>query len=87
MSTPKLYLRVTILLMVLLFATVGAAFVDLGPMNTAVAMSISLVKAALIVLFFMHVRHATPIVKLFVCAGFFWLGILLTLTLSDFLTR
>lgn len=87
MNSIKPYVQVTAALFVLLVLTVGAAYVNLGPFNTPVAMLISLVKAVLIILFFMHVRRADPLIQLFVVAGFFWLGIMLTLTLSDFLTR
>jgi cytochrome c oxidase subunit 4 len=87
MNSVKSYSLVTAALFALLVVTVGAAYVNLGAFNTTVAMSISLVKATLIVLFFMHVRRANPLIQLFVVAGFFWLCILLTLTLSDFLTR
>jgi cytochrome c oxidase subunit 4 len=87
MSPVKTYVQIAGALFVLLFLTVGAAYVNLGPFNTPVAMLISLGKATLIVLFFMHVRRANPLIQLFVLVGFFWLGIMLALTLSDFLTR
>jgi cytochrome c oxidase subunit IV len=87
MSPIKSYVLVTAALFALLLITVCAAYVNLGAFNTPVAMLISLVKASLIVLFFMHVRHSTGLIRLFVVAGFFWLGILITLTLSDVLTR
>jgi cytochrome c oxidase subunit 4 len=87
MNSIKSYAQVAAALFGLLVLTVGAAYVNLGPFNTVVAMLISLSKAALIVLFFMHVRRADPLIRLFVAAGFFWLGIMLTLALSDFLTR
>ncbi|MDR3402356.1 MAG: cytochrome C oxidase subunit IV family protein [Chthoniobacter sp.] len=87
MNSIKSYAQVAATLFGLLVITVGAAYVNLGPFNTVVAMLISLSKAALIVLFFMHVRRADPLIRLFVAAGFFWLGIMLTLALSDFLTR
>ena len=87
MNSIKPYVQITVALFVLLVFTVGAAYVNLGAFNTPVAMLISLIKAALIILFFMHVRRADPLIQLFVVVGFFWLGIMLTLTLSDFLTR
>jgi cytochrome c oxidase subunit 4 len=87
MNSIKPYVQVTAALFALLVITVGAAYVNLGPLNTPVAMLISLSKAVLIVWFFMHVRRADPLTQIFVVAGFFWLGIMLTLTLSDFLTR
>ncbi len=87
MNPLKTYLKVAGALFGLLVLTVGAAYVNLGPFNTVIAMLISLAKATLIVLFFMHVSRATPLVRLFVATGFLWLAIMLTLTLSDFLTR
>jgi cytochrome c oxidase subunit 4 len=87
MSAIKTYLQITGALFVLLAATVGAACLNLGPLNTPVALLISLAKAALILIFFMHLRRQHPLAKLFACAGFFWLGILIVLAMSDYLTR
>jgi cytochrome c oxidase subunit 4 len=86
--TPRrTYLFVYIALMVLLGATIGAAFIDLGPVNWLIAMSIAIVKAVLVILFFMHVRASSQLVRVFVIAGFFWLAILIGLSLTDYLTR
>ncbi len=74
-------------LLVLLALTIGAAYVNLGPFNTPVAMFISLAKGALIILFFMHLRYGKPILWIFAGAGCFWLGIMLVLALSDYLSR
>ena len=74
-------------LMVLTAATVGAAYVDLGVLNTVVALTIAVLKAVLVVLFFMHVWDSTRLTKVVVVSGVLWLGILFTLTLSDYLTR
>ena len=69
-------------------ATAGAAFIDLGGnLNTAVAMVIAACKALLVILFFMHVRYSSRLTWVFVAAGFFWLMILLALTLADVLSR
>lgn len=87
MSSVKQYMQITAALLGLLLLTVGAAYIDLGPLNTVVAMSVSLAKGALILLFFMHLRHGSGLVRLAAFAGFFWLGILFVLALSDFLTR
>lgn len=85
--TPRTYSLVGIGLLVLLALTIGAAYLQLGPLNTPVAMLISLLKAALILLFFMHVRYSRPVLWVFVGAGFFWLAIMFALALSDYLTR
>jgi cytochrome c oxidase subunit 4 len=87
MNSIKPYVMVTTALFVLLIITVSAAYINLGALNTPVAMLISLSKASLIVLFFMHVRRSNPLIHIFVLVGFFWLAIMLTLSLSDFLTR
>jgi cytochrome c oxidase subunit IV len=44
-------------------------------------------KAVLVILFFMHVKYSTRLTKVVVVAGFFWLGIMLTITMSDYLFR
>ena len=82
------YLVIFGALMVLLFLTVVAAFViDLGKANILVALLIAVVKAALVVLWFMHVLYASRLTKIFVSAAFLWLAILFTFTFSDYLTR
>ncbi len=86
-ADSKLYLRTTAALLALLVATIAVAYVDLGPLNTVIAMTISLAKGLLIVLFFMHVRDSSRLIWLAVATGFFWLGIMLVLSMSDYLTR
>ena len=84
---PKVYVRTFATLLLLLGLTVGANFVNLGPFNVAVALAISIAKAALIILFFMEVRYSPPMVWLFATAGFVWLLLLLIMTQSDYQTR
>ncbi len=74
-------------LMALTAITYGVATLDLGPFNDVVALTVAVTKAVLVILFFMHVRHSTRMTKLTVVAGFFFLGIMLALTLADYLTR
>ena len=83
----KTYLVVFAALMVLLLVTVGAAFVNLGPLNFPMAMAIATVKAVLVVLFFMHVYDASRLTKIFVVGTLVWLGIMFILTFSDYVTR
>ncbi|HTS17398.1 MAG TPA: cytochrome C oxidase subunit IV family protein [Verrucomicrobiae bacterium] len=85
--SPKLYVAVFLMLLALTALTTFVAFFDLGPFNTVAAMTIAVVKALLVVLFFMHVRYSEHLVRVFVVAGLFWLAILITLTMSDVLTR
>ena len=86
--TPvKTYLAVFVALLVLTLATWLVAQVDLGWANDVVALTIAVTKALLVLWFFMHLRYSTRMTVLTAVAGFFWLGILLVLTLSDYLTR
>ncbi len=97
LTSPRVYLQVLIALMVFLVITVVMAFVDLdgwarahhlgSGWNTAIALTIAMVKGILILLFFMHVRHGSRLTWVFASAGFVWLGIMLTLTMTDYLTR
>ena len=83
----KTYTVTFLLLMALLGSTVGVAYVDLGELNLAAAMTIAIGKAVLIILFFMHVRYGQKLTWVFAGAGFFWLAILLVLAMSDYATR
>ncbi len=85
--STKVYFGVFALLMVLTAVTVGVASVDLGKLNTVVALTIAVTKATMVVLYFMHVRYGTRLTRLVVVAGFVWLVILIGFTLSDELTR
>jgi cytochrome c oxidase subunit 4 len=71
--------------------TVWAAFQDIEvagiSINAPIALTIATIKATLVVLYFMHVKDSSRLTKITVISGVFWLGILLTLTMTDFLTR
>lgn len=67
--------------------TVGASFLDLGEWHTAVGLAFAATKSSLVALFFMHLIDSTRLTWVAAAAGLFWLGILLVLTLSDYLTR
>lgn len=83
----KSYFAVFAALLVLLVATVAVAEVDLGRWGFLAAVVIATVKAALIMLIFMHVKHSTLLTRLFAVAAFCWLAILFSLTLSDYFSR
>jgi cytochrome c oxidase subunit 4 len=68
--------------------TVFAAFHDFpGPLNAVTALTIAVVKATLVVLYFMHVRYSPRLIWLIISAALFWLAILFALTISDYWTR
>jgi cytochrome c oxidase subunit 4 len=81
------YYQVSVWLAVLLVLTVVAAQIDLGSANVPIALLIAGMKAVLIVLFFMHVRYGSPLLRLFVAGGFFWLAIMLAFILADLRAR
>ncbi|MGH9494032.1 MAG: cytochrome C oxidase subunit IV family protein [Candidatus Sulfotelmatobacter sp.] len=81
------YVGVFLALIALTALTTGVAYIDLGQWNTVAALLIAVVKMLLVVLFFMHVKYAAGLTRIAILAGFFWLAIMITLTLSDELTR
>ena len=83
----KIYVAIFVALLVGTGLTIGAAYVDMGPMNTIVALTIAVVKALLVVLYFMHVRYSSRLTWVFVAAGFFWFLILVAFTFADYDTR
>lgn len=86
-SPKSVYYSVFAALMVLTVLTVGAAFVNLGIFNFPVALGIAVIKATLVVLFFMHVRYSSRLTKLVVATSLFFLFILLAETFMDYATR
>ena len=86
-SGVRVYVAVFAALIVLTLATVAVSYVDLGPASVVVALSIAFTKAVLVVLFFMHLRESSGLVWVVAGGGFFWLAILIALTMSDVLTR
>ena len=84
---PKVYATILLALLVLTATTTGVAFLDLGVLNPIVAIGIACIKAVLVILFFMHVRYSSRLVMLTVAAGFFTFLVLITMTLSDYMSR
>jgi cytochrome c oxidase subunit IV len=83
----RIYFAIFAVLIALTFLTVFVSFKNLGDMNIVVAVGIAIVKASLVVLYFMHVRYSDRMTWVVVIAGFGFLGILFVLTLTDYLTR
>ena len=83
----RVYITIFLMLMIFTALTVFASFRDFGPGNTIIAVSIAMIKASLVVLYFMHVRYNDNVVRIAVFAGFLWLGVMIVLTLSDYIAR
>jgi cytochrome c oxidase subunit 4 len=86
-SPPRTYYSIFGALMILTIITVVVAFINLGHFNFPVAIGIAILKATLVVLFFMHVKYSSQLTKLIVGMAFFFLAIMFTLTLTDYLSR
>ena len=85
----RVYVTIFLVLLVGTALTVLAAFHDFKTpfINTIVAMTIATAKATVVVLYFMHVRYSPRLVWVIVASALFWMGILFSLTLSDYWTR
>jgi len=83
----KTYFLIFVLLLVLTGVTIRVAFVDMGRGNTILALTIAMVKAVFVILYFMHVRYSPHLTRLVVVGGLFWLLILIGITMSDYLSR
>ncbi len=84
---PRTYFAVYIALVLLTGLTTAVAFFDLGLANPVVALSIAILKATLVALFFMHLKYGSRLTWVIAGAALFWLMILLLLILSDYATR
>jgi cytochrome c oxidase subunit 4 len=85
--SPKVYFTILLALLLGTYLTVQAAKVDLGRLNIVVALTIATIKMSLVILFFMHGKYSSRRTQLVIVAGFFWLAIMLGLTLQDYSTR
>lgn len=83
----KTYLAVFVALLVLTYLTYSISQVDLGAFNITAALSIAVIKALLVALYFMHLRFSPWLEWVVFGGGLYWLGILIALTMSDYLTR
>jgi len=86
-TSVRTYVLTFVALLVFTAITVVIARFDFGMMNTPVALTIAVFKGSLVVIYFMGLRHNTPLTKVVAVAGFFWLFILFGIGMSDYLTR
>lgn len=91
----RIYYGIFAALITLTYLTYWVAFQDVDirlwgvhiALNPVLALAIATAKALLVILFFMHVRYSSKLTKMTLAAGFFWLGILLILTMGDYISR
>jgi len=85
--SPKVYLLILAALLMGTALTVAVAQTDLGPLNLAVALTIAVIKATLVVLFFMHMKYSHRLTWIFFAAAIIWLILLISMTLVDVIAR
>jgi len=86
--TPyKTYIIIWLILMVLTIITVAAARQDFGSVNLFIAMLIASIKATIVALFFMHLKHEDSITWVFAIYPLFLLALLIGLTSVDIFNR
>jgi cytochrome c oxidase subunit 4 len=83
----RVYFFIFATLIALTWVTALVSRIDLGRWNIFVALAIAILKASLVILFFMHVKYSTRLTKFIVVCGFFWLSLLLFITMADLWTR
>lgn len=84
---PRVYASVFGILLCFTALTVFASYLELGVFNAVVALAIAVIKALLVILFFMHIRYSSKLTKLTIAAGFFTLIVLLLMTMTDYISR
>jgi cytochrome c oxidase subunit 4 len=83
----RVYYTIFAILLFCTYLTVQIAFFDLGRLNAVAALAIAAFKATIVILFFMHVKYSTRLTWAVILGSIFWFGILVTLTMADYLTR
>ena len=78
---------VLLALFALTVITYAVSLIHLGPLADLVALAIAVVKASLVVLFFMHVKESTRLVKVIAISGFFWVLLFFAYLVADLWTR
>jgi cytochrome c oxidase subunit 4 len=86
-SSVKTLVGVFFALMVLTAVTTAVAYVDVGAGSTAVALSIAIIKASLVVWFFMNVRFNTRLIPVVILGGLFFVFVLFVETFADYGSR
>jgi cytochrome c oxidase subunit 4 len=86
-ASTKLYYAVFAALIIGTVLTYLAALVDFGFLNNIVMLTIACTKAVLVILFFMHVRWSSRLTWVVAASGFFWLLIMFSITMSDYMSR
>jgi cytochrome c oxidase subunit 4 len=74
-------------LLALLAASAGSAFIPMGAFNEFANIGIAVIKAMLVMTFFMRLKSDSPLLRMVASVGFAWLTVMIVLSLADVLTR
>jgi cytochrome c oxidase subunit 4 len=85
--SPATYVVIFLALLLGTAATVAVSYIDLGVWNPVLALAIASTKMILVVLFFMHVKYSPKLTKLTVASGAFIFLVLISMTLTDYMSR
>ncbi|WP_148863659.1 cytochrome C oxidase subunit IV family protein [Marinobacter fonticola] len=74
-------------LLILLGVSVLGASMTSGVLQLVISLTCAALMAALVMTFFMRLRSAEALIRLYALGGFLWLGFLILMTMADYLTR
>ena len=83
----KVYLAVFLALVVLTVITVQVAGHDFGRLNLVIALGVAVLKATLVVLYFMHARYSERLTRIVIASSLVFLAILVFLLMTDYVSR
>lgn len=85
--SAKNYFLAYIGLMALLLLTVLLGFINMGWINMFIAVVIAVLQAGILSMILMHGLFEKALVRLIMGGGILWFLILVTLTMTDYITR
>ena len=87
MKAARDLLLVLAALLALLTLSAATTLLPPAPWKTGAGLLIAALKLGVVALYFMRLREHRGLTRVFAAAGLFWLGLLVVLVLSDYLTR
>lgn len=81
--SPAILLTVYFALVLLTFLTVGVTYVDLGDLNIWIALGVAVLKATLVVLYFMHLRWDRPFNAIVLISALVFIAIFIGAAMMD----
>lgn len=84
---PPTYLTVFLCLVALTLIMTGLSFIDLGIFNIIITLAIACTEATLTVVFMMHIKYSSRLVKMTILVGIFAFSLLICLSMTDYISR